>query len=409
MMNEKTLATIEWIETKLKKFHEAATALEHAIEDYLEWMAVNGYTQSTQQSYKRMLIQFLSFVKSRRYLWDKIFTRHTLKHFKKTRRLTRGYAVTGLSRYLFETGKIAEPICVRKSPPPLPVIYEDYLLYQQKYHQKTNLTIKHIRRVLCAFEHYLSRHHIKPGALKIEQIDAFRAEFFEGFSGATCRVYRGHLRQFLSYLFHERRILIKDLAPLVIGRREYANAKPPNFLRPAEVKKLFTGLSTSSTSDILSYAIVHLAYTLGLRPKEISQINIDDISFSRQLLTLRVRKGNNPVELPIPEHTIKAIAAYIIAARPQSKYRTLFLTLMPPWHPMHSHTVSYHIRKMMKKVGLCSTPYCLRHTYAQNMLEAGASIFEIKEMLGHDKIESTKSYLHVHTKLMRQVLFDENL
>ena len=43
------------------------------------------------------------------------------------------------------------------------------------------------------------------------------------------------------------------------------------------------------------------------------------------------------------------------------------------------------------------------------MLEAGATIFEIKEMLGHDKIESTKFYLHVHTKLMRKVLFDETL
>jgi site-specific recombinase XerD len=46
-------------------------------------------------------------------------------------------------------------------------------------------------------------------------------------------------------------------------------------------------------------------------------------------------------------------------------------------------------------------------SYAQNLLEAGASIFEIKEMLGHDKIESTKLYLHVHIALMRKVLFDE--
>jgi site-specific recombinase XerD len=49
----------------------------------------------------------------------------------------------------------------------------------------------------------------------------------------------------------------------------------------------------------------------------------------------------------------------------------------------------------------------LRHTYAQNLLEAGASIFEIKEMLGHDKIESTKNYLRIHIQLMRKVLFDE--
>jgi integrase/recombinase XerD len=291
----------------------------------------------------------------------------------------------------------------------LPVIYEDYLLYQKKYRQTPDQPIKRIRRVLCAFEHYLRWHHIKLGALKIEQIDAFQAEFFEGFSGATCRVYRGHLRQFLSYLYHERRILTKDLAPLVVGRREYAHAKPPKFLRPADVKKLFAGLSNRSASDIRTYAMVHLAYTLGLRPKEISQIRLDDISFRQQLLRLPVRKGGNPIELPIPEHTIKAVAAYIIGSRPQSEKRTLFLTLYPPHRPMNPNTVGQHISKAMRKTGLNASAYWLRHTYAQNLLEAGASIFEIKEMLGHDKIESTKLYLHVHTKLMRKVLFDEAL
>jgi site-specific recombinase XerD len=63
----------------------------------------------------------------------------------------------------------------------------------------------------------------------------------------------------------------------------------------------------------------------------------------------------------------------------------------------------------MRKAGLSATAYWMRHTFAQNLLEAGASIFDIKEMMGHDKIEATKLYLHVHTKLMRKVLFNETL
>jgi site-specific recombinase XerD len=61
----------------------------------------------------------------------------------------------------------------------------------------------------------------------------------------------------------------------------------------------------------------------------------------------------------------------------------------------------------IRQAGINGTAYWLRHTYAQNLLESGASIFEIKQMLGHDKIETTKVYLHVHIKLMRSVLFDE--
>jgi site-specific recombinase XerD len=63
----------------------------------------------------------------------------------------------------------------------------------------------------------------------------------------------------------------------------------------------------------------------------------------------------------------------------------------------------------MRKAGLTASAYWLRHTYAQNLLEAGVSIFEIKEMLGHDSIESSRKYLHVHVKLMREVLFDETI
>jgi len=63
----------------------------------------------------------------------------------------------------------------------------------------------------------------------------------------------------------------------------------------------------------------------------------------------------------------------------------------------------------MKQANLPSTPYWLRHTYAQILLEGGTSVFEIKDMMGHDKIESTRNYLHIHMKLMRKVLFNETL
>jgi site-specific recombinase XerD len=261
--------------------------------------------------------------------------------------------------------------------------------------------------VLVAFNQYLLSQKIDLASLKIQQVDAFLAEFLAPFAAASCRVYRGHLRGFLTYLYHERHIIKTDLAPFVVSRREYAQAKPPNFLRPQQIRKLFAGLTIGCASDIQTYALVQLAYTMGLRPKEISRIRLDDISFSTQLLKIPTRKATNPVELPMPEHTLKAIAAYVIGARPQSAHRRVFLTRLPPFRPMSPNSVARHITQAMKNVSLKSTAYWLRHTYAQNLLESGCSIFEIKEMLGHDKIESTKHYLHVHIKLMRKVLFDE--
>jgi site-specific recombinase XerD len=155
--------------------------------------------------------------------------------------------------------------------------------------------------------------------------------------------------------------------------------------------------------------MVHLAYSLGLRPVEISRITLDDISFKKRELALTKRKKGNPVTLPVPENTTKAIALYLSKDRPKSLSRVLFLTHHFPYHPVSSNTVTGYISKAMKAAGLSSSAYWLRHTYAQNLLHIGRSIYEVKEMMGHQNIQSTHRYLHINTELMRKVLFDEEL
>jgi site-specific recombinase XerD len=189
----------------------------------------------------------------------------------------------------------------------------------------------------------------------------------------------------------------------------FAKVKPPQFLRPREVQKLFKHLPHSTACELRTYAQVHLAYYLGLRPIEISRITFDDISFTEGLLSLKNRKNNTPLQLPIPEETLKAITAYIVGGRPKSRYRALFLAFWPDPTPMCANLVGYYLTKALRDAGLPGTAYWLRHTFAQNMLESGARIFEIKEMLGHDTIESTRQYLSIHTSLMRRVLFNETV
>ena len=284
---------------------------------------------------------------------------------------------------------------------------EDYLIYQHKTHQTSHRQLRQVRTVLTALHTFAEKHHIKLGNLTIETIDAFLAEYLANYKESTCANYRSCLRGFLNYLFHERKLVSANLAPLIVGAPRFSKVKPPYFLRPHELKRLFAGLKLSSASDPRTDATVHLAYTLGLRPCEISSLRLDDIFFKAAELCIRTRKNNAPVRLPVPENTIKAIAAYLVGGRPKSSYRRLFLTLYPPFGPMSQNTVSQAINSCLEKMGIPLSAYGLRHTYAQNLLEAGLSIYEIKEMMGHDSIESTKQYLHVHIKLMREVLFDE--
>ena len=411
MTDPKTAESIKWLNQYCLPKDDPLVHqhLDKAIDDYLQWMKSAGYSQITRQNYRPQLNQFLCFIKNRRFSWTEIFTFNTLQYFKKIRGQSSVPAINGLSRYLFSQGKIPKPLAQRAPRIDLPEIYEDYLAYQQTHRQATVRQISRIKRVLAAFDDYLQTHKIDLCSLKLEQIDDFLAAFFAPFSAATCNVYRSMIRQFLRYLYQERQIIKRELSPLIVGAHLFSQAKPPNFLRPHEVQKVFADLKLTTPADIRTYAMVHLAYMLGLRPQEIGTLTLDDISFRRQELNVKDRKTKKPIKLPLPDEVIKAIAAYLVGVRPQSQHRTLFLTLKAPYAPLTANVVGYHITNCLRQAAPCSSAYWLRHTYAQNLLEAGASIYEIKEMLGHDSIESTKKYLHIHIKLMRKVLFDETI
>ena len=378
--------------------------LKQAVDDYLLWMISSGYAEKTIKRNEKILDHFVCFTQHHKISWENVFCSQNIDQFHQSTRcdLT---AVRGFCRYLVKQKRIGAPI--EKEKYQLADIYEAYLHYYATARQVNNRRIQSIRRVLAAFEHYLENKKIKLNALTIEHIDAFFAQFNVGFSPATCKVYRSMIRGFLSYLYHQRKILKRDLAPLVVGAPMFAQAKPPTFLRADEVKKLFDSIDCWSQSGLRTYAMLQLAYTLGLRPVEICQITLDDISFRKAELSINQRKCHNALNLPIPEVAIKAIAAYIIGARPQSTHRILFLSLQPPYGPITPTTVHHHFKVHMQKVNPAASVYWLRHTYAQNLLEAGVSLYEIKELMGHDSIESTRKYLLIHIKLMREVLFDE--
>ena len=288
-------------------------------------------------------------------------------------------------------------------------IGEQYLSFRIKTGQGGPYTMRNIRRVVLAFCDHLEVQNIKVCNLKIEQIDAFLAQYTAGLGRDTSRVYRSHLRGFLKYLYQQRKILKRDLAPLVVGPPNFAQRNPPKFLRPHQVQQLLAQQPLDTPLQLCTYATLHLACFLGLRPREISLLTLDDIAFQRKELTITNRKNNNPLKLPLPDDTIKAIAAYLVGGRPQSGERRLFLSVKPPHRALSPFSISQGITKCIRKAGFEGTAYWLRHTYAQYLLESGADIYEIKEMLGHDNIESTRKYLHVHIQLMRKVLFDETL
>ncbi len=389
--------------------HKDSKRLSQVVEQYLLQRIEQGYPDTHINIQSKILQDFQLFVERQVKEWEEIFTLEILKEFMKQGNSNeRRRAVRGLAKFLYRRKQIPQPI-PRKSRPNLPEIFEDYLHYCATTRYDTEKTVQHIRRILEAFDHYLKYHDLILSALTIEQIDTFDQEYNAAYARQSQKFNRSCFKLFLRYLYHERHVLKRDFAALLKVPRMYHQTKPPCFLRPDEIQQLFDSMTPVTSAELRAYAMVHIAYTIGLRPQEISRLTLDDIAFSKAEMNVRYRKAGLPVTMPIPQKTLKAIAAYLVGGRPKNDCRDLFLQCCRPYNPVSSATVCYAIKTCMQKAGLPeeATTYWLRHTHAQHLLEAGISVFEIKEMLGHDDIEATKRYLHIHLKLMRKVILDE--
>lgn len=375
------------------------------IHDYLKWMETEGYVQATQDNHRRWLNKFFKFVKSRKIKADELFTFETLKRFQKVEDISFSAPIKQFAQYLYARCEIPEPF--QRKLEALPEKFEQYLKYYENRCQEER-TVQAARRILSAFNVYLEKSATSLHEMSIEQIDSFLAIYTKNLAPKTCELYRSFLRGFLKYLYQQGHTK-KNFAALIICAPEFARAIPPKFLRPDEVQKLFNNLDLSSRRGLRTNGIMHLAYYLGLRPKEITLLTLDDISFRQKEIYIKTRKNFAPMQLPLPDNVIKAITAYIVGSRPESKSRYLFLQLVTPNKPIQRSEIYHDVRICMEQNNISASAYWLRHSFAQNLLESGATIYEIKEMMGHKDIESSRKYLRVHINLMRKVIIDETV
>jgi integrase/recombinase XerD len=291
----------------------------------------------------------------------------------------------------------------------LRMIYEAYLSYFAKSRPISPRQAGQLKRLLSVLNRYLERSRRNLGDMGIEDIDSFVTELNVLFAPSTRRIYIGHLRSFLTYASLQGALLTPSLPAMIPLPRRAEETASRQGLHRHDVIKLFALVDVSSVKGLRAYALLQLALSFGLLPKEMCMVTLDDIHFRRREIALRYRSKERTLRLPLSEKALKAIAAYVISARPSVKHRTLFLDLRPPFHPMTPIQVSRELRRFSIKTDFKSSPYRLRHTYVQNLVERGVSVLDIKHLLGHEGVEAANNYGNANTTIMRQVLFDEIL
>ncbi len=280
--------------------HSMSKRLSQSIEHYLLQRIEQGYSDTHIDSQCKILHDFQPFVEKRVEEWDTIFTLEILQEFMQEGNSDeRRRAVRGLANFLYREKQISQPI-PRKSRPNLPELFEEYLYYCATTRYDTEKTVQHIRRVLEAFDLYLKRHNLDLLSINIERIDSFEQEYNAVYALQSQKFNRSCFKLFLRYLYHERHVLKQDYAALLKVPRIYHETKPPCFLRTGEIRQLFDSMTPTTPSELRAYAMVYIAYTMGLRPQEISRLTLDDIQFGKAEMNVRYRKAGLPVTMPIP-------------------------------------------------------------------------------------------------------------
>ena len=202
------------------------------------------------------------------------------------------------------------------------------------------------------------------------------------------------MRSLLRYLAVEGIVpfSMTELVPVAAGWRD---ASLPKSLSRSDLDRLLAGFDRCSGAGRRDYAMVVLAARLGLRAGEIAGLELADVDW--QAGELRVRgKGRRVDRLPIPADVGEALADYVTAARPTVGAGVVFRTVNAPFRALHPATVTGVVYRACERVGLAPVgAHRLRHSAATQMLNGGASLPEIAQVLRHRSPNTTAIYAKV--------------
>ena len=181
---------------------------------------------------------------------------------------------------------------------------------------------------------------------------------------------------------------VPDLA--VSGRRR---RRLPHAPRPAETDTLLAGVEADDVLGLRNRALLELVYSAGLRAQEAVDLRLADVDFEQELVHIRGKGGKERV-VPLGEEAAYRLRLYLERGRPElarGAENALFLSARG--RPLDTSS----LRRLLPN------PHRLRHAFATHLLEGGADLRTIQELLGHSSLSTTQVYSHVDAKRLRKV------
>ena len=222
---------------------------------------------------------------------------------------------------------------------------------------------------------------------------------------STQRARLGTVKDCFAWLTRQNVLLSNPASELEMPRME--RRLPGEVLSEREVSALMSVPDVSDPLGIRDRAMLELFYSCGLRRAELARLELHDLNGDRHTLAIRQGKGRKDRILPVGQRALRWCGKYLAEVRPllalDTRERALFLTgYCTTFNPdVISRMVSAFMEKaQIEKKGSC---HLLRHACATHMLEGGADIRFIQQLLGHAKLDTTAIYTEVSIKQLQEV------
>jgi integrase/recombinase XerD len=281
--------------------------------------------------------------------------------------------------------------------------YEAFLLLERGLSDNTRVAyLSDIDR----FVDWLQDVNLAIEEVKIDTFQDFVAELYDlGISPRTqARIISG-IKSFYRYLTIEKLIAEN---PTLLLEAPRLGKHLPEVLTVEEIDDMIAAIDMTKAEGQRNRAIIETMYGCGLRVSELCNLEMSNVHLQEQYLTV-IGKGNKERMVPMSETSIDEIRSYLVD-RDKLNIKSgeegiLFLNRRG--HRLTRVMVFYIVRDLAEAAGVKKniSPHTLRHSFATHLLEGGANLRSIQQMLGHESIATTEIYLHLdNTRLREEIL-----
>lgn len=283
--------------------------------------------------------------------------------------------------------------------------FENYLMVERNY---SSYTVQNYLKDINDFEEFLAAEQFG-SLLRVRKSNVARyyLAHLNGlkFSKKTIARKISSLRSFYKYLLKMGKVDNNIFLDLDVPK---IDKNLPKFFYPKEIEQMFQAIDTNSVLGLRDRAILEILYGSGLRVSELCNLKKSDLDFANEMV-LVFGKGHKNRYVPLNQMTINALHDYLALARPTLALKNEtevsdHLFLNHRGGNLTTRGVRVILNNIIDKTSenFKISPHMLRHSFATHLLDGGADLRSVQEMLGHVHLSSTQIYTHVSKEQLKE-------